>query len=232
MCSRFSLAEDHDFLAARLGVSAMAFVNYRPRYNIAPQQEHFIVTTEYENRELAAAKWGLMSNSGEHGRARYSINAKAETVESRPTFAAAFAHRRCVIPANGFYEWTGPKYARRPLWIHRGDGDLLLFAGLYQNGENNDNRSTQATFTILTCAANSTLATIHNRMLVILSDRDADDWMNPREKVPLSLKRLLVPAAEDLLVVQPASPLVNSVRNEGPQLLADRKIEQQLLFNF
>ncbi len=69
-------------------------------------------------------------------------------------------------------------------------------------------------------------------MPVILSDRDADDWMNPREKVPLSLKRLLVPAAEDLLVVQPASPLVNSVRNEGPQLLADRKIEQQLLFNF
>ena len=113
----------------------------------------------------------------------------------------------------------------------RGDGDLLLFAGLYQNGENNYNR-TQATFTILTCAANSTLATIHNRMPVILSDRDADDWMNPREKPPLSLKRLLVPTAEDLLVVQPASPLVNSVGNEGPQLLAGCKIERQLLFNF
>jgi putative SOS response-associated peptidase YedK len=231
MCSRFSLAEDHDFLAARLGVSAMALANYRPRYNIAPQQEHFIVTSEYENRKLAPAKWGLVPNPGEHGRAKYLINAKAETVESRPTFAGAFAHRRCVIPANGFYEWTGPKYARQPFWIHRGDGNLLLFAGLYQNGENNDNR-TQATFTILTCAANSTLATIHNRMPVILSDRDADDWMNPRETVPLSLKRLLVPTAKDLLVVQPASPLVNSVRNEGPQLLAGCKIEQQLLFNF
>jgi putative SOS response-associated peptidase YedK len=172
-----------------------------------------------------------VSNPGEHGRAKYSINAKAETVESRPTFAEAFAHRRCVIPANGFYEWTGPKYARQPFWIHRGDGDLLLFAGLYQNGENNDNRS-QATFTILTCAANSTLAAIHNRMPVILSGRDADDWMNPCEKAPLSLKRLLVPTAEHLLVVQPASPLVNSVRNEGPQLLAGCKIEQQLLFNF
>jgi putative SOS response-associated peptidase YedK len=93
MCSRFSLAEDHDFLAARLGVSAMALVNYRPRYNIAPQQEHFIVTTEYEHRKLAPAKWGRVSNLGEHGHAKYSINAKAETVESRPTFAAAFAHR-------------------------------------------------------------------------------------------------------------------------------------------
>jgi putative SOS response-associated peptidase YedK len=139
MCSRFSLAEDKDLLAARLGVSAMALANYRPRYNIAPQQEHFIVTTEYENRKLAPAKWGLVSNPGEHGRAQYSINAKAETVESRPTFAQAFTHRRCVIPATGFYEWTGPKYARQPFWIHRSDGDLLLFAGLYQNGQNNDN---------------------------------------------------------------------------------------------
>ena len=77
MCSRFSLAEDNDFLAARLGVSAMALANYRPRYNIAPQQEHFIVTTEYENRELAPAKWGLMSNPGEHGRARYSIKCQS-----------------------------------------------------------------------------------------------------------------------------------------------------------
>jgi putative SOS response-associated peptidase YedK len=105
------VAEDKDLLAARLGVSAMALANYRPRYNIAPQQEHFIVTTEYENRKLAPAQWGLVSNPGEHGRAKYSINAKAETVESRPTFAEAFTHRRCVIPANGFYEWTGPKYA-------------------------------------------------------------------------------------------------------------------------
>ena len=174
MCSRFSLAEDHDFLAARLGVSAMALANYRPRYNIAPQQEHFIVTTEYENRKLAPAKWGLVSNPGEHGRAKYSINAKAETMESRPTFAQAFTHRRCVIPASGFYEWTGPSYARQPFWIHRRDGDLLFFAGLYQDAEKND-PGTQSAFTILTCAANSTLATIHTRMPVILSDRDADD---------------------------------------------------------
>ena len=84
MCSHFSLAEDNDFLAAGLGVSAIGLANYRPRYNIAPQQEHLIVTTEHENRKLAPAKWGLVSNPGEHGRAKYSINAKAETVESRP----------------------------------------------------------------------------------------------------------------------------------------------------
>ena len=93
MCSRFSLAEDRDYLATRLGVSAVALANYRPRYNIAPQQEHFIVTTEHDRRKLTAAKWGLVSNPDEYGRRRHLINAKAETVESRPTFAEAFAHR-------------------------------------------------------------------------------------------------------------------------------------------
>src|SRR6516162_2950216 len=231
MCSRFSLAEERDFLAARLGVSAAALANYRPRYNIAPQQEHFIVTTEHERRKLMAAKWGLVTNPDRDGRRRYLINAKAETLESRPTFAEAFANRRCVIPASGFYEWNGPSYARQPFWIHRRDGDLLLFAGLYQDGENNDT-GTQSAFTILTCAANSTLATIQDRMPVILSDRDADDWINPSAKKPHSLKRLLRPTAEDALLVHAASPLVNSVRNEGPQLLGDCKIEQQLLFKF
>jgi putative SOS response-associated peptidase YedK len=80
MCSRFSLAEDHDFLAVRLGVSGMARANYRPRYNIGPQQDHFIVTTEYENRKLGPAKWGLVADRSKHGSALYSINAKAETV--------------------------------------------------------------------------------------------------------------------------------------------------------
>src|SRR6516165_3999002 len=231
MCSRFSLAEERDFVAARLGVSAVALADYRPRYNIAPQQEHFIVTTEHERRKVTAAKWGLVSNPDQHGRRRYLINAKAETVESRPTFAESFAQRRCMIPASGFYEWTGPSSARQPFWIHRRDGDLLFFAGLYQDGEKND-LSTQSAFTILTCAANSTLATIHDRMPVILSDRDADDWINPNAKRPSSLKRLLKPTREDVLSVHSASPLVNNVRNEGPQLLGGGKIEQQLLLKF
>ena len=111
MSSRFSLAEERDYLTGRLGVSAIALANYRPRYNIAPQQEHFIVTTEYERRKLTSAKWGLVTNPDQQGRRKYLINAKAETVESRPTFAEAFAQRRCVIPASGFYEWTGPSSA-------------------------------------------------------------------------------------------------------------------------
>jgi putative SOS response-associated peptidase YedK len=231
MCSRFSLAEEREYLASRLGVSAVALSYYRPRYNIAPQQEHFIVTTESERRKLTAARWGLVTNPDQQGRRRYLINARAETLENRPTFAQAFEQRRCVIPASGFYEWSGPSYARQPFWIHRCDGDLLFFAGLYQDEETND-PGTPSAFTILTCATNSTLATIHDRMPVILSERDADDWINPSAKKPSSLKRLLKPAGEDLLLVHSASPLVNSVRNEGPLLLGNGKIQQQLLFKF
>jgi putative SOS response-associated peptidase YedK len=231
MCSRFSLAEERDFLASRLGVSAMSLAHYRPRYNIAPRQEHFIVTTEYENRKLSRAKWGLLSIPGNQGREQYWINARAETVESRPTFAEAFSHRRCVIPASGFYEWAGPSSARQPYWIHRRDGNLLLFAGLYVNEDADDN-GVPTSFTIVTCVANPTLATIHDRMPVILSDRDAEDWMNPREKAPLSLKALLIPAAEALLAAQPASPLVNNVKNEGPELLASSGTKGQMSFNF
>ena len=109
---------------------------------------------------------------------------------------------------------------------------LLFFAGLYQDAEKKNDPGTQSAFTILTCAANSTLATIHDRMPVILSDRGADDWVNQNAKKPHSLKPLLKPAGENLLLVHSASPLVNSVRNEGPQLLGGGKIEQQLLFKF
>jgi len=97
---------------------------------------------------------------------------------------------------------------------------LMLFAGLYEQWTP-IGASAVTAFTILTCAANSTIAAVHDRMPVILSDRDADDWMNPREADPLSLKRMLIPAAEDALEMRPASPLVNSVRNEGPELLGE-----------
>jgi putative SOS response-associated peptidase YedK len=114
----------------------------------------------------------------------------------------------------------GPKARREPLWIHPADDALLLFAGLFEAWQSQPGEW-QTTFTIITTAANRTLEPIHSRMPVILDETGAADWMNLREPGPLSLKRLLVPAPDDLLVVRPASPLVNSVKNEGPELLED-----------
>jgi len=220
MCGRYTLTRgNRNALAAELGVSADELRDYTPRYNAAPMQRLFIVTTEYENRKVVPARWGLVNRwAKDNSRASNCINAKAETVEARPSFRDAFQKRRCVVPADGFYEWVGPKGTRQPLWIHRSDGKLLLFAGLYEAWYPEKDKP-ETTFTIITCDPNATLRPIHNRMPVILADKDADDWMNPREAEPLSLKRLLVPAPDDLLVAQPASPLVNSVKNEGPELL-------------
>jgi putative SOS response-associated peptidase YedK len=221
MCGRFTLTErDRSLVEARLGVPAGALADYAPRYNIAPTQPWFVVVARYENRAILPARWGLVPYwSKDASRAANHINAKSESVESTPAFRQAFEQRRCVVPADGFYEWTGPRTARQPVWIRRRDRQLLLFAGLYEVWKPAAGVA-ETTFTILTCAANSTMAAVHNRMPVILSDRDADDWMNPREAHPLTLKRMLIPAANDLLDLQPVSPAVNDVRNEGPELLA------------
>ena len=204
-----------------LGVPEGELGDYMPRFNIAPTQPYFVLLTKYESREAMPATWGLVNSwAKDAGRASMCINAKAETVDKLPSFREAFAKRRCVVPADGFYEWSGPRTARQPHWIHRRDGQLLLFAGLYEEWQPAGGDA-ETTFTILTCAANSTIARVHDRMPVILSDRDADDWMNPRETDPHSLKRMLIPTAEDVLEIKLASPLVNHVRNEGPQLLAN-----------
>ncbi|HSY78620.1 MAG TPA: SOS response-associated peptidase [Verrucomicrobiae bacterium] len=220
MCGRFTITRrDGNSLAAELGVPEGSFVDYRPRYNIAPTQPHFIVRIKYENREVLPATWGLVrSGSKDASMAAKCINARSETIETRPAFRDAFQKRRCVVPADGFFEWTGPKTARQPTWFHREDGQLLVFAGLYEAWQK-EQGAWETTFTILTTAANAVLESYHDRMPVILADRDADDWMDPRAPSPRALKRLLVPAADDLLIATPVSPEVNNVDNDSPELL-------------
>jgi putative SOS response-associated peptidase YedK len=220
MCGRFTITRrDGNLLAAELGVPEGSFVDYRPRYNIAPTQPHFIVRIKYENREVLPATWGLVrSGSKDASMAAKCINARSETIETRPAFRDAFQKRRCVVPADGFFEWTGPKTARQPTWFHREDSQLLLFAGLYEAWQK-EQGEWETTFTILTTSANAVLESYHDRMPVILADRDADDWMDPRAPAPRALKRLLVPAADDLLIATPVSPEVNNVDNDSPELL-------------
>lgn len=220
MCGRFTITRrDGNSLAAELGVPEGSFVDYRPRYNIAPTQPHFIVRIKYENREVLPATWGLVrSGSKDASMAAKCINARSETIETRSAFRDAFQKRRCVVPADGFFEWTGLKTARQPTWFHRDDSRLLLFAGLYEAWQK-EQGAWETTFTILTTAANAVLESYHDRMPVILADRDADDWMDPRAPSPRALKRLLVPAADDLLIATPVSPEVNNVDNDSPDLL-------------
>ena len=220
MCGRFTITRrDGNMLAAELGVAADSFVDYRPRYNVAPTQMHYVVRVKFENREVLPARWGLVNTwAKDASTAAKNINARAETVESRRAFREAFIKRRCVVPADGFFEWTGPKTARQPTWFHREDNQLLLFAGLYESWRSKPDQW-ETTFTILTTDANAVTRQYHDRMPVILADRDADDWMDPRASDPLALKKLLVPAPADLLIATPVSPDVNDVDNDSPELL-------------
>lgn len=231
MCGRFTLTRrDGREIAEMLGIDPREFADHLPRYNVAPTQHHYIVTTEYENRKLSLAKWGLVNSwAKDASRAAQAINAKAETIDTRSTFKEAFRSRRCVIPADGFYEWIGPKTKRVPMWIHPHEGGLILFAGLYESWFPEKGKP-ELTFTIITCDANKVVAPIHDRMPVILSDRDADDWMNPRESNPIALKRLLIPAQADLLIATPASSLANNAKNEGAELLVPEPRQSELSF--
>jgi len=221
MCGRFSLTwENWQNVAGKLGLHRDGDVGacYKAQHNIAPTDSHFIVTTEYERRHSQIARWGLVNRRAQDSRqASKCINARAETIEQHSSYREAFHQRRCVVPADGLYEWTGPKKDRQPLWIRPSNGELMLFAGLYESWHPAPDRS-ECTFTIVTCAANEMMREIHDRMPVILDDAGAEDWMNPREEDPMSLKRLLVPAPMALLTAEPAL-LLSSDKSNRPQML-------------
>lgn len=208
-------------IAEGLGVPVEALTFYRPRYSIAPTSEHFVLRMEHEERELLRARWGLVNSwAKDASAAGRQINARAETVDTRPAFRSAFRHRRCAVPADGFFEWTGPKERRRPIWYHRPDGQLLLFAGLFEFW-NAGPEEWEATFTIITTAANRLVSEVHDRMPVILSPGAVDEWIDPAQGDAALLKGLLVPAPEGLLVGRPVSPRLNSPRYDTPELLAE-----------
>jgi putative SOS response-associated peptidase YedK len=178
---RFTLSHrEARILAAELRVPVEALEEYRPRHNIAPTDQHWIVRSRFEDREVSGAKWGLINFwMTDRRQAFKNINARAETVQTLPTFREAFKKRRCVIPADGFFEWTGPKTARQPIWYHRADGKLIYFAGLYESWRPAPGEK-ERTFTIITTTPDSLVKPVHNRMPVILDDEAIDDWLYVR----------------------------------------------------
>lgn len=227
MCGRFTLTyDDPELLARELGAPSDALRGYRPRYNIAPTDPHWIVRTRFEDRELLPAKWGLINHWMTHRKQAFkNINARAETVQRLSSFREAFKRRRCVVPADGFFEWTGPKDSRQPIWFHRADGGLILFAGLYETWRPTPDER-ERTFTIITTTPNSLLEPIHDRMPVILEDDAVDDWLYVRQSSS-SLMDLLFPAKDGVLVATPVSARVNSVKNDDPECLAPRVANAQ-----
>src|SRR5260221_2756493 len=157
MCGRFTLTRrDLSSLASSLEaeLGGADGIEYRPRYNIAPTDQHWIVRQKQEQRELRPAKWGLVNSWAKDAKGAFrQINARSESALTGRAFRDAFLERRCVVPADGFFEWVGEKQARRPIWFHPPTDDLLLFAGLYESWLDPQTTTWLRSFTIMTTEA-------------------------------------------------------------------------------
>lgn len=231
MCGRITLTyRDRRELAEALGVEEAELpAEYRPRYNIAPRQDHLIVRERHEGREVLVANWGLIPRWAKDDSGAYkTINARAERLEASPLFRDAFLRRRCLVPVDGFYEWAGPKGRRQPVWFHRPDGRLFFLAGLYEFWRPSEGEW-RATFTVVTTAANALVAKVHDRMPVVLPDDLADVWIHTPPEHARELRELLRPAPEGLLVPRPVAPRVNDVGNDDPSLLEEVPLPAPLI---
>lgn len=216
MCGRFTIMLEADDLREALDLGTIP-EDWRPRFNLAPSQPAGVVV-DPSTRNLGWMKWGLVpawAKDPEIG--NRLINARAETLAEKPSFRGAFAKRRCLIPADGFYEWLRPaggKGRGLPQHIHLADRRPFFLAGLWERWQPKDG-DPLLSFTIITTAANGLIAPIHDRMPVILTGERAWNWLRPKPVDELA--GFLRPYAEDQMEIHPVSFAVNSPANDGPE---------------
>ena len=191
-----------------------------PTYNLAPTDEAAVVVERGDRRAIRAYRWGLIPSWAKDEKiAAKLFNARAETLATSGAFRESFRRRRCIVPADAFYEWQRQGGARQPFLIRRRDEAPLALAGLWSGWHHPETEQVIRTFTIVTTTANRTLAGVHDRMPVILTPDHWGRWLDPEMQDMGELTALLKPAADDELVLYPVRPLVNNVRNNGPELI-------------
>lgn len=217
MCGRFRLSVDKEELEQAFGIKAPP--HYAPRYNIAPTQPVLAVRRSEgrSGREGVLLHWGLVPGwAKDPAIGNRLINARAETAHEKPAFRTAFRRRRCLVPADGFYEWAKAPAGKQPFHIGREDGRVFAFAGLWEHWMGPDGSEIDSC-AILTTAANETMRPIHHRMPVVLAPGDYDVWLDRAEERRDGLAALLAPRPWPDFVAWPVSTYVNAPRNEGPR---------------
>ncbi len=218
MCGRYKLETGPGPLRTLFGID---FTGMRlvPRYNIAPTQPVVAVRNRQGRREPAYLRWGFVPSwAKDVSVGSRMINARAETVHEKPAYRHAFRRRRCLIPADGFYEWRrrSDSRKRQPYLITLADESPFAMAGLWEHWQD-DMGNELETCTILTTQANELVAELHDRMPVILEPDHYDDWLNTPEQDADRLRALCVPYPADLMMHRPVSTYVNNARHEGPR---------------
>ncbi|MCM3454744.1 SOS response-associated peptidase [Heyndrickxia oleronia] len=218
MCGRFNLYSNIDILLDQFELINGDMFEILPRFNIAPSQDVLAVIEGEDGRRGGYLRWGLIPSWANDPKIGYKmINARAETIHEKPSFKRLLARRRCLVIADGFYEWKKDGNKKQPFHIFLKDKQPFAFAGLWdrwiQAGE------IIQTCTIITTAANELMADIHDRMPVILTKESERQWLDRKIQDEDQLKSLLIPYDSTAMDIYPISEFVNSPRNEGIEIL-------------
>lgn len=217
MCGRYTVISTPEALRALFGYAEQP--NFPPRYNVAPTQPIAIVRQVEGKRQFALVRWGLLPSWVKDPKTfTLLINARGESAAEKPAFRAAMKRRRCLIPADGFYEWQAAGDRKRPFYVRAKSGAPLAFAGLWETwvGPNGEELETAA---IVTTQANRTLKPIHERMPVIVPPEGFDLWLDGATVDATTAAALIQPAPDDLLEAYEISTAVNRTANDNPKLL-------------
>ncbi len=215
MCARFTLFTPGDLIAARFNLNQVP--DLTPRYNVAPSQQVPVIGAKASGsgRGLALFKWGFVPHWSQDPKSGPKpVNAKSESVADSSAFRDSFRQRRCLIPADGFYEWRTTPEGKMPLHFHVKDRGLFAFAGLWDLWRGESEKLFSCA--ILTTSANGVVRSVHDRMPVILPADAWDRWLDPAETEPAKLLPLLKPYPEDDLEAEPVDPIINNSRH-SPQ---------------
>lgn len=229
MCGRYTLRQGLSEVADHLGGYQLekepeTGSGAAPRFNIAPTQNSLVLRQSFGDHtrlQTAYLRWGLVPSWSKTAQTQTPmINARSETVTEKPSFRAAFQRRRCLVPADGFYEWKKAKGVNQPYFFRMADDSVFLMAGIWETwvGEHNQ---TVDSYTILTTRANALMAKYHERMPVILTESRVEKWLDPSmpRLTAGQQQEIFAPIDAKLMSCQPANPIVNNNRSEGPECL-------------
>lgn len=218
MCGRYTLHTSVERLIEHFHLRQAQEI--ASRFNTAPSQDIPAIRGDSQNKELAMLRWGLIPGWAKEEKTGYSmINARAETVAIKPAFRSAFRYRRCLVPADGFYEWKSVAGKKQPYYIHRRDNEVFAFAGLWEHWKGEGGKSIESC-TIIVTVANDLIQPIHDRMPVILEPAAYDTWLDPQNHDGSVLVGLLKPYSAEKLEAYPVSPRVNSPTNDDSDCTA------------
>jgi len=226
MCGRFARYSLTRELERYFNAHPASF-ELQPNYNVAPTQEIPVIVIHENERHIKKRHWGLVPFwAKDTSIGSRMINARVETVTSKPAFRAALRHRRCLIPADGFYEWKGKAGNKLPYYFHLPSGELFAFAGLYEIWEDKEappGAGPYKSCTIITTDASDSVKDVHNRMPLILRPEAYEEWLDPNNKEPAKIEQILKRGSIKDLKCYPVSKLVNQVGNNKKQCMEPLK---------